>query len=162
MAYKYQKDQLFIMGQIYTSLLHILNKNGHDPYPFSQITPFKALVIVIPQAMRIGIPQKLNAEIAKLMDDLESEDIDEMMKTPVPMDMRQHWCVGCLKYEELTKLHKIAQFRKKRGMTQKQLAEKIGVEQKDISRWENFVCSPNAENLKKLAEALDCKVDYLI
>ena len=162
MAYKYKEDQLFKMGQIYTSLLHILNKEGHDPYPFSQITPFRALTMVILRAMPIGIPKKINDEIAKLMDDLEAEDVDEMMKKPVPMDMRQHWCMGCFKYEKLTEPHKIAQLRKKRGMTQKELADKIGVEQKDISRWENFVCSPKAENLKKLAEALDCKVDDLI
>lgn len=162
MAYEYDKEQLFKMGQIYTSLLHILNKKGNDPYPCSEIFPFKYIVMILPQAIRIGIPKKLNNEIAKLMNELDPECVDEMMNEPVPMNMRQHWHMGCIKYEKLTETHKITQARKRKGLTQKELAEMIGVAQKDISRWENFVCSPNGENIKKLANALECNVDEII
>ena len=47
-------------------------------------------------------------------------------------------------------------------MTQSELAQKIGVSQKDISRWENGVVNPSVNSLKQLAIALDCKVDDIV
>ena len=51
--------------------------------------------------------------------------------------------------------------RKKLNLSQAELAEKVDCTQKDISRWEKGEFSPSAENLKKLAEALDCRIDDL-
>ena len=48
------------------------------------------------------------------------------------------------------------------GMTQGQLAEKVGCHQKDISRWENGQREPVASTLKKLAQALECSMDELV
>ena len=52
--------------------------------------------------------------------------------------------------------------REKRNLTQKQLAELLGVKQSHISRWESGVYLPNATTLKKMADALDCRIDDLI
>lgn len=49
-----------------------------------------------------------------------------------------------------------------RGLSQAQLAEKVGCAQKDISRWESGAHEPSIANLKKLAAALACKVDEII
>lgn len=48
------------------------------------------------------------------------------------------------------------------GLSQKQLAEKVGCFQQVISRYEKFENRPNATMLKRLADALDCKMDDLI
>ena len=48
------------------------------------------------------------------------------------------------------------------GLTQTQLANAIGVGQKDISRWETGVRNPKTDNLKKIADVLNCKIDDLI
>lgn len=48
------------------------------------------------------------------------------------------------------------------GLTQAQLAEKVGCTQKDISRWEAGLHEPGARTLKKLAEALRCSMDDLV
>lgn len=48
------------------------------------------------------------------------------------------------------------------GLTQAELAERIGCTQKDVARWENDVREPRLSALKKLAEALECKVDDII
>ena len=55
----------------------------------------------------------------------------------------------------------LARIRMERGMTQEQLAKKIGAHAKDISRWENGARSPSLKSLKKLAAALECTIDCL-
>lgn len=47
------------------------------------------------------------------------------------------------------------------GLTQAQLAEKVGCSQHHISRWEEGR-EPRALTLKKLAEALGCSMDDLV
>jgi transcriptional regulator with XRE-family HTH domain len=49
--------------------------------------------------------------------------------------------------------------RKKRGITQKQLAEKVGTVQAVVSRLENASVKASLETIVKLAEALDAVVD---
>jgi transcriptional regulator with XRE-family HTH domain len=52
--------------------------------------------------------------------------------------------------------------RKKRELTQKQLAELLGVKQQNISDWERSARSPSVKNLKKLSEILNCQIDDLV
>lgn len=59
-------------------------------------------------------------------------------------------------------LNKIKKMRKKRGLTQKELAERIGVRQKDISRWESNVYNPKVDKLLLIAEALGCDIKDLL
>ena len=56
----------------------------------------------------------------------------------------------------------LAQLRSERGMTQRELAARVGCYPKDISRWENGVRTPGAESLAKLAAALGCTSDDII
>lgn len=56
----------------------------------------------------------------------------------------------------------IRKLRKLIGLKQSELAEKTGVHQKDISRWESGERIPNATSLSKLAKALQCTLDDLI
>lgn len=48
------------------------------------------------------------------------------------------------------------------GLTQGQLAEKIGCTQKDVSRWERGVYSPRIDALVKMAGALGCSLEDLV
>ncbi len=50
----------------------------------------------------------------------------------------------------------------KKGLTQAQLAEKLGVSQNTISFYETGARFPSRNNLYKLAEALDCDVKEII
>ena len=56
----------------------------------------------------------------------------------------------------------IKKMRINRGLTQKQLAELLGVKQSHISRWEAGTYQPNATTLKKMADAMNCYIDDLI
>lgn len=57
---------------------------------------------------------------------------------------------------------RIKEFRKIRGLTQKQLAEKLGVTTITIQNYENNRREPNIETLKKIADALEVPMYDLI
>lgn len=52
--------------------------------------------------------------------------------------------------------------RRASGMTQLELAEKMGVTDKAVSKWERDLSFPDVSSLPKLAEILDTSVDELI
>lgn len=52
----------------------------------------------------------------------------------------------------------IKQLRKDMGMTQNQLAEKMGVERSAVAKWEAGAAQPSTAKLPALAEALGCSV----
>ena len=56
----------------------------------------------------------------------------------------------------------ILDFRKKNGLSQEQLGEKVNVTRQTISNWELEETAPNPEQLKLLSKALNVSVDDLI
>lgn len=56
----------------------------------------------------------------------------------------------------------IAELRKKQGLTQQQLADRLNLSNKTISKWESGSGSPDISNLPILAEALEISVDELL
>lgn len=56
----------------------------------------------------------------------------------------------------------IAQRRKERNMTQRELAEKLHVTDKAVSKWERGAGCPDISLLEPLAEALELSVDQLL
>ncbi len=57
---------------------------------------------------------------------------------------------------------KLICLRKKNGLTQLDLAEKLNVSRQAISRWEVGTAVPNTDNLRILAELYNVSVDYLL
>lgn len=55
----------------------------------------------------------------------------------------------------------IKEFREELGLTQKELAEKIGNVQRNISNWENGTSEPDCETIVKLAEIFEISIDEL-
>lgn len=56
----------------------------------------------------------------------------------------------------------IAQMRKEQNLTQEELAEKLGVSAKSISRWENGITMPDLSMITILAEELNIEVSELL
>ncbi|HIV34051.1 MAG TPA: helix-turn-helix domain-containing protein [Candidatus Blautia intestinigallinarum] len=56
----------------------------------------------------------------------------------------------------------IAEFRKKKGMTQVELAEKMGVTDKAVSKWERDLSFPDVNTIPRLAEIFNVTVDELM
>lgn len=56
----------------------------------------------------------------------------------------------------------IATLRKEKGMTQLELADKMGVTDKAVSKWERDLACPDVATLPKLAEIFGISVDELM
>lgn len=56
----------------------------------------------------------------------------------------------------------ISSLRKDKGMTQLELAEKMGVTDKAVSKWERDLSCPDINSIPKLAEILEISVDDLM
>lgn len=57
---------------------------------------------------------------------------------------------------------KIVALRRKHGMSQEQLAEKVGVSRQSISKWEGGLSTPELDKLKALSECFQVTLDELI
>ncbi len=56
----------------------------------------------------------------------------------------------------------IAEMRKKKGLTQEELAERLGVNSRSVSRWETGRCMPDLSLLSPLSKELDISINDLI
>lgn len=56
----------------------------------------------------------------------------------------------------------IAEARRKKGMTQLELAEKMGVTDKAVSKWERDLSCPDVNSLPQLAEVLGLSIEELL
>lgn len=56
---------------------------------------------------------------------------------------------------------RITELRQQNHISQKQLAEALGISRQAISKWENDLTSPDTLNLIRLADVLDTEVEYL-
>lgn len=56
---------------------------------------------------------------------------------------------------------RLKELRLKKGLTQTELGEKVGVKQNTFTNWENGKREPNFENLIKLADLLEVSLDWL-
>lgn len=59
-------------------------------------------------------------------------------------------------------MKKLRKIRKMHFITQKQLADMLGISQAMVSHYETGRCVPDIETAAKIAKALGCKVDDLI
>ena len=85
----------------------------------------------------------------------------EIIELSIPMDTVVH--KGFFIKEEIGMIgHRIKVVRRKRGLTQQELAEIIGVTKLTISRWERGERSPNAEMVFAVAKALQTTSSYLL
>ena len=59
-------------------------------------------------------------------------------------------------------MKKLKLIRRKKGLSQAEFAERMGVSQNTISQWESGARIPNAISLKKMAQILECSTDMLL
>ncbi len=57
---------------------------------------------------------------------------------------------------------KLAELRKKSGLTQSEVAEELGVSRQAVSRWETGEISPSVENLRRLSKLYGVPMDELV
>jgi transcriptional regulator with XRE-family HTH domain len=57
---------------------------------------------------------------------------------------------------------RLQSYRVKRGYTQESLAQALGIEKKQVSRWETGSTIPGSEKLADIARVLNVSTDYLL
>lgn len=62
----------------------------------------------------------------------------------------------------MTTGEKLAALRRKKGITQEELAEKLNVSRQSVSRWETDVAFPETDKLIELGKLFECSIDYLL
>ena len=62
----------------------------------------------------------------------------------------------------MTLSEKILDLRKQQGMSQENLAEKLGVSRQAVSRWEVGSALPDASNIRQLSRLFGVTADYLL
>lgn len=56
----------------------------------------------------------------------------------------------------------ISKLRREKGMTQKELADMLGITDKAVSKWERDIACPDTQTIPKLAEILGMSVEKLM
>ena len=59
-------------------------------------------------------------------------------------------------------MNRIQEYRKQRKWTQKELADRLGVERSAVAKWESGKSQPQAARLVALAEIFGCTVDEIL
>lgn len=121
-------------------------------------------------APMLSIPKIMKALTAnKALTNPVDDDILELLDgvdvdTPEhpPEESKMNWWMGYYKTKPIEREKGIESARKRAGLTQTELAEKINTSQYSVSRWENKVVKPGADFLKKIAEACGCSIDDLV
>lgn len=62
----------------------------------------------------------------------------------------------------MTFAEKLKSIRKQAGMTQEQLAEKLGVSRQAVTKWETDAGVPDIENIKAISAMFDISIDELL
>ena len=62
----------------------------------------------------------------------------------------------------MTLSEKLYNLRRKQGLSQEDLAEKLNCSRQVISKWENGTTTPDAKMLQKYSELFDVSIDYLV
>ncbi len=57
---------------------------------------------------------------------------------------------------------KLQDSRKRAGLSQEQLAEKLSVSRSAVAKWENDIGMPDIDNIRAMAQLLDVSIDYLL
>ena len=58
--------------------------------------------------------------------------------------------------------NRLLDLRKKSGMSQEELAEKLGISRQSVSKWERAESSPDTDNLIALAQIYGVSLDELL
>ncbi|KLV04039.1 XRE family transcriptional regulator [Photobacterium aquae] len=85
---------------------------------------------------------------------LVKQEADADSKTYLPHEVAEIMLVNDVSY--------ITAWRKHLNISQKELAQRMGISQAAVSQMENIDSNPQREMLKKAAKALDVSVDQLI
>lgn len=123
--------------------------------------PYTANARIISDAHRIGILRgSLDQQVGEALCEITSIDppMDGGSEKYQPLEVQGSWQMGYYagrgKRPLVQETFDISAARRAKKLTQAQLADRMGVDQAHVSKWESGQITPNKENLAKLKEIL--------
>ena len=77
-------------------------------------------------------------------------------------DVKRMWFIKTQRNDSMRFGEKLSFLRKKQGMTQMELAEKLDISRQAVSRWEQGTSEPSTENLVSIGKLFGVSVDDLV
>ena len=154
--------EAYVFGWVYG---RICAESKNQPSPnniaFAAARPYygNAQITTAAHRDRVITPE-LDAQIAEALSEIDSIEIPMQggSEKVQPLELQGTWHLGYYagksKRPLAAEAFDIEAARRAKGMTQKQLADAIGVDQPTISRWESGRISPNKNSLSRIKEAL--------
>lgn len=146
--------EAYVFGWVYGRL------SPEGDTALAAMRPYSTNAQAISSAHRAGILKgDLDKEVGAALcqiDDVEAPMQGGSEKVQ-PLENQSSWQLGYYAGragKPLPEEFDIAEARKRKGLTQAQLAELVGVDQALVSRWESGRVKPNAESMQKLREVL--------
>lgn len=151
--------EYFVMGWIFGAITRADGgSNIGGDVTLAVMRPFGSQAQIIAKAQQKGLlVGDLDQQIMEAMGEITSIP-DESPEVAPPMEMQGAWQIGYFQGRGGLPLAResfdIGAARKAKHLTQAQLAERMGVDQPLLSRWESGKVSPNKVHLRQLKEIL--------
>jgi len=149
--------QTYNLGRVYAAVaLAISDQDTPDRRGTAPLHPLQAAAEMVKMASVQGkLSKALEKEVSELYDSV-SPDYPEAL----PTEEQGAWWLGYY-HRKAGKAMTIKAAREKAGLTQEQVAERIGVTQPTYAGWETGKRNPKQETLKKIAAAIGIDVSQL-
>lgn len=149
--------EIFVYGWCFGTIVRASgDRNIGGDFTLAAQRPCTASVKIITEANRRGLfkNSELDMQIAEAMAEITHVP-DPGPEPLLPLELQGVWQMGYFAgYAGKPMKFDLKAARKAKGMTQKQLAAVMGVNQDQISRWENGQVTPNKSTFEKLKEIL--------
>ena len=150
--------EAFVLGWIWGAVEATME--DYDPlgkkYVDAARYPMAGMGLILSEAIRRGtISDGLNAELARAMDEIDAGVADEPYGI-APVPIQGAWQLGCSRARngKMWDWFDIREARERAGLTQAELAKRLGTAQSNVARWELDTVTPRADTLRRIREAL--------
>jgi len=151
------------LGYVYGTVAKLLpdwDKSG-DKYRRDCQRPMTGIGAIFAEAHRRHvITPEIDEIIGEAFEDVSPEAADAATATApepyLPLPQQGSWQLGYNAAQQGRPYYDIAAHREAAGMTQEALAEKLGVPQSTISRWESGKVRPRPDMMARIKNALKC------
>ena len=152
--------EAFVLGWVWGTLEGAMDDYDPTGYLFEAACahPLLGLGQIMSDATRSGVINDVtNAKLARALNEVTADILSEDAEAVAPTPLQGSWQLGYFrgKSGKPWDWFDIRAERERAGLTQAELAERIGTAQSNVARWEADNVTPRAETLRKIREALD-------
>lgn len=150
--------EAYVLGFVFG----LLNRSDElkTDFAVSCARPLTGLAKVLAEArLKKILTPEIELQISEALSEIEPEEPEEGPEKVQPLEVQGSWQLGYYAARGGKPLagakFDICAARRRKGVTQEELAAQMGVDQALVSRWETGKVSPNKKNMERLKEVLN-------